>query len=85
SVYRRAVEDIRAYLQSRAGDDNTLRLEVMQDLLTQAESRLDMMAAERNGLLESGLLQAADIGVVPFQQAVDIGASLTRIADDAAR
>ena len=85
SVYRRTAEDIRAYLQSRAGDDNTLRLEVMQDLLTQAESRLNLMAAERNGLLESGLLQAADIGVEPFQQAVDIGASLTRIADDAAR
>jgi hypothetical protein len=84
-VYKQAADDIRAYLIARAGDENTLRIEVMQDLLSQAESRLNQLAAERNGLLESGLLQAADIGVEPFIGALDIGTSLTKIADDAAR
>lgn len=84
-LYRQAAEDIRAYLIARAGDDNTLRLEVMQTLLSQAESRLNQLAAERNHLLESGLAQAADLGVEPFAGALDVGTSLTRIADDAAR
>jgi len=84
-VYRQAADDIRAYLIARAGDENTLRIEVMQELLTQAESRLNKLASERNGLLETGLIKAADIGVEPFSGALDVGASLTKIADDAAR
>jgi hypothetical protein len=84
AVYRQAAEDIRAYLMARAGDEPTLRIEVMQDLLTQAESRLNAMADARNRLLETGLAQAADIGVSPFTGALDVTVNLTRIADDAA-
>jgi len=84
-IYRKAADDIRGYLAARAGDNNTLRLEVLQDLLSQAESRINIMAADRNGLIESGLLKAADIGVEPFVGALDVGTNLTKIADDAAR
>jgi hypothetical protein len=84
-VYRNAVTDLRAYLQLRAGDDNTLRLETMRSLLDQAESRLSLLEAERNGLLDDGLRQAAGFGVQPFTHSVEIGSSLVSIADDAVR
>jgi hypothetical protein len=51
-IYKQAADDIRAYLIARAGDDNTLRIEVMQGLLSQTESRLNQLATERNELLE---------------------------------
>lgn len=81
-VYARAVDDLRGYLQSRAGADNTLRIEVMRDLLDQAQARLNNMAAERNGLMNTGLFDAADLGAQPF---VDAGMSLTNIPDEAVR
>ncbi|MCP3869691.1 MAG: hypothetical protein GY703_16685, partial [Gammaproteobacteria bacterium] len=84
-VYKNAVHDIGAYLQQRAGDDNTLRLEVMRSLLDQSESRLNQLAAERNGLLDDGLKQAAGYGAEPFSDAVEIGTSITAVADDAVR
>ena len=84
-VYKNAVADIGAYLQSRAADDNTLRLEVMRSLLDQSEARLNILAAERNGLLDEGLRQAAGYGVEPFTGVVEIGGSLTAVADDAVR
>lgn len=85
AVYRQAAEDIRAYLIARAGDQNTLRIEMMQSLLIQAESRLNQMADERNRLIEGGLIQAADLGVEPFIGTLNIGISAGNIADEAAR
>lgn len=82
SIYARAADDIRSYLQLRAGDDNTLRLEVMRDLLDQAKSRLNAMAAERNGLMNKDLFDAADLGVQPFAQ---VTSNITRISDEAVR
>lgn len=84
-VYRNAVADIGGYLQSRAGDDNTIRLEVMRSLLDQSQARLNFLEAERNGLLDEGLRQAAGFGVQPFTGVPEIGASLVQVADDAVR
>ena len=81
-AYRQAVEDIGSYLKGRAGDDNTLRLEVMRDLLDQANARLAALAGERDDLLNTGLFNAADLGVQPFSEA---GISLMKVADDAVR
>lgn len=84
-IYKNAVRDIGAYLRSRAADDNTLRLEVMRSLIDQAEARLNILAAERNGLMDEGLRQAAGYGVEPFAGVPEIGASLSAISDDAVR
>ncbi len=84
-VYRNAVADIGSYLQMRAGDDNTIRLEVMRSLLDQSQARLNFLEAERNGLLDQGLRQAAGFGVAPFTNSVEIGTSLVQVADDAVR
>ncbi len=84
--YRDAVDDLQSYLAERADDQNTLRLEVMQDLLAQAEVRLAQLEAGRNGLLDEGLLNAAGYGVAPFAEDVaSIGANLSKVADDAVR
>mgnify|MGYP006909076744 CR=1 FL=1 len=81
-AYRQAVEDIGAYLKGRAGDDNTLRLEVMRDLMDQANARLAALAGERDDLLNIGLFNAADLGAQPF---AETGLSLMKVADDAVR
>lgn len=83
AIYRQAAEDIRAYLIFRAGEES-LRIEVMQDLLNQAETILNGMAATRNSLLETGLQQAADLGVEPFAASLGASNNLTSIADEAA-
>ena len=84
-VYRTAVDDIAAYLGSRAGDDNTLRLEVMRDLLDNATMRMNLLASERDELLGTRLRDAADIGAAPFLEAVDVGINVSRVADEAVR
>lgn len=84
-VYRNAVSDISSYLQSRAGDDNTIRLEVMRSLLDQSQARLNFLEAERSGLLDDGLRQASGFGTAPFTNSVEIGTSMVQVADDAVR
>ena len=84
-IYRRAVDDLQAQVQAYAGDADTLRLDVLRDLLGQAESRLDVLAAERDAALGSGLRNAAELGAQPFAANPAISAELTRIPDEAVR
>lgn len=84
-IYRRAVDEIGGYLAARAGDDDTLRITVMRELLAQAEVRMDSLARERDALLGTGLREAATLGTVPWAADPAIGADLTRIADEAVR
>jgi len=85
-VYRDAVNDLRTYLDAAAPDGDSLRLEVMRDLLSQSEVRLSQLEQLRNGMLDQGLLGAADKGVAPFTaDAARIGTNLTQVADDAVR
>ncbi|MFP4615582.1 MAG: hypothetical protein ACLFRB_06870 [Thiohalorhabdus sp.] len=82
-IYRRAAEDIRSAIHDYADRDNTLRQEVLQDLLGQAEQRLDELAEAQQGLLDESLPQAATLGAEPFAAAT--GAAAPRIADEAVR
>ncbi len=81
-IYQAALADLRAYLFARAGDDNTIRLDAMRSLLTQAEARLDALAESRDAALGQGMRQAAGIGAQPFAAA---GVAVERIADEALR
>lgn len=83
AIYRTAVDDLTAYLVSRAGDDNTLRLDVVRDLLDQASRRMDQLALQRDGALGQLLRESANLGVAPFIEAADIGVNITRVADEA--
>lgn len=81
-LYRQAAASLETAIRGYAGIDGSLRLEVMQDLLAQANHRLALLSDERNGLLNSGMTEAARTGAAAFAAA---GASVTRIADEALR
>ena len=84
ALYKQAVADLQAQVRDFAGADGSVRLEVMQQLLAQAQSRLAQLEQARNSLLDAGLTTAATLGVEAF--AVDvasIGSPLTRIAHEA--
>ncbi|MFZ5621185.1 MAG: hypothetical protein ACOY5W_09210 [Pseudomonadota bacterium] len=82
-MYRSAAANLQADIQSYAAGDGGLRLEVLQDLLAQVDTRLRELADLRAGLLDDGLNQAAQLGVRPFQGAVS--ADLSRVAHEAAQ
>jgi hypothetical protein len=85
-IYRQAVADLQGQVNGYASSDGTVRLEVLQDLLAQANARLSQLEAARNSLLNQGLDQAAQIGIEPWiPHAGEMAASLTNIADDAVR
>ncbi|HFD81061.1 MAG TPA: hypothetical protein ENK05_11835 [Gammaproteobacteria bacterium] len=85
-IYRRAVAGLQADIRGYAGTDGSLRLEVLQDLLRQANQRLADLAQARNNLLDENLAQAAQLGVGPYvADAAIISGSLNQIADDAVR
>lgn len=81
-VYRRARDEIRATLLS-LGDDETLRVEVLGQMLGQIEQSLGVLAQDRDDLLAEGLERAAQLGVQPLE--LGVGASLTQVADAAVR
>ena len=84
-IYQRAVDDLSSQLAIRAGDSNTLRLEVMGDLLAQAQARMDSLSAERDNALGTGLRTAATLGTEPFALNAALNLNLTRVADEAVR
>lgn len=85
-IYRQARRDIEAEILAYAGRDATLRLEVMRDLLRQINERLRVLSEERDRLLDLRMNEAARVGVRPFAvDGVTVGASLTRVADEALR
>lgn len=84
AIYQRAASDLHAAVLSYAGRDGTIRLEVLQSLLQQANERLQAMERARNELLSGALVQAAALGSAPLVT-VSTSDSLTRISDDAVR
>lgn len=84
AIYRQAAEDLRGAIRSYADRDNTLRTEVLQDLLGQVEKRLDRLAEAQGTLLDESLPQAAELGAQPFAAAAT-GAAAPRISDEAVR
>ncbi len=83
-IYRRTAEDLRSAIRDYADRDNTLRTEVLQDLLAQTEQRLEALAQAQEELLDESLPRAAELGALPFAEAAT-GAAAPRIADEAVR
>lgn len=85
-IYRQAVSDLQGAVNGYAGSDGTVRLEVLQDLLAQAQARLAQLEQARNQLLNTGLDRAAELGIGPFRsESAVLKGSLSQIADDAVR
>ena len=82
AIYRNAADDINRTILSYGDANGNLRIEVLQQLLTQSRQRLDELRQARDQLLNESLTRAAAIGVQPFAPVLPSGA-LTRIADEA--
>ncbi len=83
-VYRQARDEIEYTIRGYAGSDGSLRLEVLQDLRRQINSRLNDLELARDRMLLNGIDEASRLGVSPYSGAT-VSGSLNRIADDAAR
>lgn len=79
-IYRQAAADIEADITAAALSGPTVRLEVLQDLLGQVNTRLSTLEAARNGLLTGNLGAAALLGAGAFAA---VGLDVTRIAHEA--
>jgi ribosomal protein S21 len=85
-IYRQAVSDLQGAVNGYAGSDGTVRLEVLQDLLAQAQARLAQLEQMRNQLLNTGLDQATELGIGPFRaESAVLKGSLSQIADETVR
>jgi len=83
-IYRRAVAGLQADIRGFAGTDGSLRLEVLQQLLRQANQRLADLSRARDTLLDSNLVQGAQLGVAPFDtDSAVLTGSLAQISDEA--
>lgn len=86
ALYRGARSDLESRIAAYAGRDDTIRLEALQELLGEVQSRLDALSAARDGLLEERMADAAEMGVRPFEsEAALTGSAMPRVADDALR
>ncbi len=84
NLYREARADLHRIIISYANHDPTLRLSVMQSMVSQIEARLDQLGKARQFVLEEGLMQAAIVGAQPFEAILPPG-GITRIAEEAVR
>lgn len=84
-LYRRAGASLHAAAASYAGTDGSIRLETLNALIGQVESRLNDLSQARNQLLEDGLIEAARIGVAPMQVVPGVGIDTAQVAEDAVR
>lgn len=81
AVYRQAANDIQDAIRNHAAVDGNLRLDVLRNLLNQANARLGLLEQARNDLFGAELLAAAQLGARPF--AGQIGTDLVRVANEA--
>ncbi|MFN2288663.1 MAG: hypothetical protein ABR578_10070 [Chromatocurvus sp.] len=84
AMYRRAAANLQADIEGYADGDGSLRLEVLQSLLGQVNTRLGDLRTVRDQLLDDGLLAAAQLGVKPFDGVAVVG-DITRVANEAAQ
>ncbi len=75
-TYEQASDEIKAEITAYADGGGTLTLSVLQSVLEQINGRLHRLSVDRNRILEDSLLDAADIGVSPFQANQKISISL---------
>ena len=80
-LYRDAVVGFRADIDLFTDSQGNLRLQVMRDLLAQAEQRLNRLGLAKQALLDGAMLDAALLGVQPF--ASTAASSLTNISHEA--
>jgi hypothetical protein len=91
AVYKQSAANIASRLAQHAGPDGNLALQEMRSALAQINGELGRLADLRNTLLNTTILQAANLGVQPYTQVVNgIYATLTpdagmRVANDAVR
>ncbi len=71
-LYRQAVDGIGKAIDQFADGDGSIRLDVLQALLSATESRLRLLEAQRDALLSGGLESAAALGVQPFAAAAPV-------------
>lgn len=85
-LYTDAVGALKQDILAYADRDATIRLEVLQDLLRQANAQLDRLQQARDTLLGDGLNAAAQLGVAPYLGSTSaVGVSLAGLANDAVR
>jgi len=86
ALYQRARDDLAARIGQFAGQDGSLRLSVMQDLVGQVDQILVQMANTRNQALDEQLRQAATLGIEPLTGLeAGISTTLSQVADEAVR
>lgn len=85
NTYSLAADEIRAEINTYADAGGLLTLDVLQQVLEHIHSRLNRLAVDRNRILEDSLLDAADIGVSPFQGVQAITTTLPAVATSAAQ
>ena len=83
-IYVNAANDIEQQLKRYADGENNLRIEVLQDIRQQIDRVINNIRDQRNRLLNSGLEQAANIGLMPYESVSD-SSVITRIADESLR
>jgi len=84
-LYKEARIDLADVISSYADGEETLRLEVLQELLQQINQRIEQLAQARDLLLiNDGLQYGIERGLEPFIGAID-GPALSRVADEALR
>lgn len=81
-IYRRAINDIQLTIHQYADSAGNVRLESLQQLLNQSQTRLNQLTAARNQLLETGQSQAAQIAGQAFSGTMPDG-FITRAAHSA--
>jgi hypothetical protein len=83
-IYKRARAELIEEIEGYADTGGTLRLQVLQAMVSQINSRMTVLGRSRDELLIEGLGRAATIGTEPWRGA-GIRGSLTGIADEAVR
>lgn len=85
ALYREAAKDIEALILARAGQDGSLQLSVLRELLAQVNARIETLAQARDALVAARLGDAATIGVSPLARVPAVAAevALVSVANDA--
>jgi len=84
AAYRRSVESLTNTLNNNAGADGSVKLDVLQSVLSQAQQQLNFLEREKSQILTAAQRQSVEIGVSPWStEAAVLGSSLATIATDA--
>lgn len=82
-LYKKSISDLQAIILSYADTSGNLKLDTLNNLLTQAQQRLGLLNAARDEMLKNALNQSSTLGVAPFTGVVT-ASTLSRLANEAA-